>query len=194
MLAIFVTEGVPDVAFRKFCQRQQRPGEDVSSFYYDLERLFQAMAVNGQYNEHALMQKFINGLLPSYRAIIHLQRPANVREALEEARRMESRFVNDGNAASVTANSMVYGIGTAISQNVNGVTMNGVNAVAQVPQLPQLFQQQAIQPVYQQQQPMVQQQQQMMQPVQQQQMQQPLQQQQIQNVGQQAMNMPDICD
>ena len=188
--AIFVTEGVPDVAFRKFCQREQRPGEDVSSFYYDLERLFQAMAVNGQYNEHALMQKFMNGLLPSYRAIIHLQRPANVREALEEARRMESRFVNDGNAASVTVNSMVYGIGTAISQNVNGVTMNGVNAVAQVPQLPQLFQQQAIQPVYQQQQPMVQQQQQMMQPVQQQQMQQPLQQQQIQNVGQQAMNLP----
>ncbi len=182
--AIFVTEGVPDVAFRKFCQREQQPGEDVSSFYYDLERLFQAMAANGQYNEHALMLKFINGLLPPYRAIIHLQRPANVREALDEARRMESRFANDGNAASVTANSMVFGIGTAISQNVNGVTVNSVNAVAQVPQLPQLFQQ-TVQPVHQQQvaQPMYQQQQP-------QQMVQPMQQQQVQSGGQQDMNMP----
>ncbi len=119
---IFVTEGVPDVAFRKFCARDQQPGEDVSAFYYDLERLFRASSPENLYPEQMLMQKFINGLLPSYKAIMHLQRVANVREALEEARRLESRFAHDAS----TVNASVFDLGASISQNVNGFHVTAV--------------------------------------------------------------------
>src|SRR6266481_4311833 len=79
---------------QKFCAKKQQIGDDISSYFYELEAMARAMSPNG-YDEALLLQKFMSSLVEPYKALMHVQNPATIAEALAEARRLESNYAAD---------------------------------------------------------------------------------------------------
>ncbi len=87
---IFITQGVPTNAMEKFCNLRQRPGQDISSYYYEFEKLVKAVYQDRDPDEDFVFKKFLSSLYGDYKRLMLMKNPQTLKEALDESRRLES--------------------------------------------------------------------------------------------------------
>ena len=86
----FITQGVPTSAMERFCNLKQRPGQDISSYYYEFEKLVKAVYQDRDPDEDFVFKKFLSSLYGDYKRLMLMKNPDTLKEALDESRRLES--------------------------------------------------------------------------------------------------------